>query len=106
MSSWVSHLPPERRRKAVIGHGMNEAELKQNGALDDYFLRNLNEEPRGWPVDSNSVDAVVCCVRWVHTQGPLQPALPCAAVLLGNLGLQNIQDEAAGWAILTLSCSL
>lgn len=63
MSSWVSHLPPERPRKKVIGHGMNEAELKQNGTLDDYFLRNLNEEPNGWPVDSASVDAVVCCVR-------------------------------------------
>ena len=63
MSSWVSHLPPERRRKKVIGHGMNEQELKQNGALDEYFLCNLNEEPSAWPVESNSVDAVVCCVR-------------------------------------------
>jgi hypothetical protein len=69
MSSWVSHLPPERRRKRVIGHGMNEAELKQNGALDEYFLRNLNEEPSGWPVESSSIDAVVCCVRYafIHT---------------------------------------
>lgn len=106
MSSWVSHLPPERRRKAVIGHGMNEAELKQNGALDDYFLRNLNEEPRGWPVDSDSVDAVVCCVRWARKQTPLQPAVQRAADMLGAAGLIHVQYEAAGWAILTLSCSL
>lgn len=26
MSSWVSHLPPERRYSKVIGHGMNAAE--------------------------------------------------------------------------------
>lgn len=70
MSSWVSHLPPERRRKKVIGHGMNEQELKQNGALDEYFLRNLNEEPSAWPVESNSVDAVVCCVSVQYLQQP------------------------------------
>jgi hypothetical protein len=26
MSSWVSHLPPERRYSKVVGHGMNAAE--------------------------------------------------------------------------------
>ena len=27
MSSWVSHLPPEKKYKRVIGHGMNAAEV-------------------------------------------------------------------------------
>ena len=27
MSSWVSHLPPERRYDEVVGHGMNAHEL-------------------------------------------------------------------------------
>ena len=26
MSSWVSHLPPEKKYKRVVGHGMNAAE--------------------------------------------------------------------------------
>ena len=26
MSSWVSHLPPERKYSKVVGHGMNAAE--------------------------------------------------------------------------------
>ena len=27
MSSWVSHLPPEKKYQRVIGHGMNAAEV-------------------------------------------------------------------------------
>ena len=27
MSSWVSHLPPEKKYKRVVGHGMNAAEV-------------------------------------------------------------------------------
>lgn len=27
MSSWVSHLPPEKKVKRVVGHGMNAAEV-------------------------------------------------------------------------------
>ena len=29
MSSWVSHLPPEKKYKRVVGHGMNAAEVSK-----------------------------------------------------------------------------
>lgn len=32
-SSWVSHLPPERKYGRVVGHGMNAAELGRNAQL-------------------------------------------------------------------------
>ena len=28
MSSWVSHLPPDKKYKRVVGHGMNAAEVR------------------------------------------------------------------------------
>ena len=28
MSSWVSHLPPEKQYERVVGHGMNAAEVR------------------------------------------------------------------------------
>ena len=69
MSSWVSHLPPEKQYKRVVGHGMNAQELQKNPRLDTYFVRNLNKEPRGWALEEQSIDAVLCCVRYEHHPG-------------------------------------
>lgn len=33
MSSWVSHLPPEKPYKKVVGHGMNAAEVRRCHSL-------------------------------------------------------------------------
>ena len=30
MSSWVSHLPPEKKYNRVVGHGMNAAEVSMS----------------------------------------------------------------------------
>lgn len=40
MSSWVSHLPPERRYSKVVGHGMNAAEA--SGPFTSRSLKYLN----------------------------------------------------------------
>ncbi len=48
----------------VVGHGMNAAELARNPQLDEFFVRNLNTDPKFAAAD-NSFDAVVCCVRRV-----------------------------------------
>lgn len=40
-------------------------ELAKNKQLDEFFVRNLNEEPDGWAAADQSFDAVVCCVRCV-----------------------------------------
>jgi hypothetical protein len=39
MSSWQSHLPENWKFSAVIGHGMNEMELKENKRLTEYFIQ-------------------------------------------------------------------
>lgn len=36
MSSWVSHLPDDRRYKRVVGHGMNAAEVYASQFCDPY----------------------------------------------------------------------
>jgi len=45
-SSWVSYLPKDYKRDPdgprVAGMGMNEAELKLNPQLTEYFVRDLN----------------------------------------------------------------
>lgn len=45
MSSWISHLPPEKPYGRVAGLGMNEAELAANGQLSDYHVHDLNADP-------------------------------------------------------------
>ena len=48
MSSWVSHLPPERTYARVVGLGLNAAELARNPALSEWVVRDLNAEPDGY----------------------------------------------------------
>jgi hypothetical protein len=61
MSSWVSHLPEQRRYAEVIGHGMNPDELAANPRLDRWFVQDLNADPR-LPLDASAFDAALCCV--------------------------------------------
>lgn len=65
MSSWVSHLPKDKRYGRVVGHGMNAEELAKNRQLDSFFVRNLNTDPSSWALEDQSMDAVLCCVRCV-----------------------------------------
>lgn len=46
MSSWISHLPPEVSFPAVVGLGLNRAELARNPRLTSYVVQNLNADPR------------------------------------------------------------
>ncbi|EFJ42486.1 hypothetical protein VOLCADRAFT_66880, partial [Volvox carteri f. nagariensis] len=69
-SSWVSHLPPEVYYSKVVGHGMNPSELARNPRLTAAFVRDLNKEPEGWPLEDRSLDAVVCCVSVQYLQQP------------------------------------
>ncbi|KAI8463981.1 MAG: hypothetical protein J3K34DRAFT_129281 [Monoraphidium minutum] len=69
-SSWVSHLPKDRKYKEVVGHGMNAQELAKNPQLDRWFVRDLNKEPGEWALGDASVDAVVCCVSVQYLQRP------------------------------------
>ena len=55
MSSWVSHLPPERNYAGVTGLGMNAEELAHNPRLTERIVHDLNEDPI-LPFDSGRFD--------------------------------------------------
>ena len=67
-SSWISHLPPDKKFQKVIGIGMNASELKANKRLDEHHVCDLNLKTN----DSNksllpmlkddSVNHVLCAV--------------------------------------------
>ena len=45
MSSWISHLPPEKTLGRVSGLGMNEQELATNSRLSEFVVQDLNRNP-------------------------------------------------------------
>lgn len=71
MSSWVSHLPDDLPLAEVIGHGMNEEELKANPRLTRWFVQNLNRDV-ALPLDDGSCDAVLCCVSVQYLRQPIE----------------------------------
>ena len=69
MSSWVSHLPDDRRYAEVVGHGMNAEELAANPRLDRWFVQDLNVQPT-LPLPDRSFDAALCCAGVQYLQQP------------------------------------
>ena len=69
MSSWVSHLPADRRYREVVGHGMNAEELAANPRLDRWFVADLNADPL-LPLEDAAFDAALCCVGVQYLQRP------------------------------------
>lgn len=71
MSSWRSHLPETKQFAAVMGHGMNSAEMDDNPQLSDHFIQNLNEN-QTLPFSDAMFDAVLCAVSVQYLQKPLE----------------------------------
>ncbi len=71
MSSWVSHFPADFPRNRIVGHGMNEEELKANPALAEYVLQDLNEDPK-LPFEDSRFDGVVICVSVQYLTRPVE----------------------------------
>ncbi len=69
MSSWVSHLPAERRYAEVVGHGMNAEELAANPRLDRWFVQDLNRDT-ALALDSGAFGGALCCVVVQYLQRP------------------------------------
>jgi hypothetical protein len=80
MSSWVSHLPDDLPTREVIGHGMNEEELAANPRLTRWFIQDLNQD-QALPIDSGSLDAVLCCVGMQYLQHPIEVATEVRRIL-------------------------
>ncbi|CAB9525229.1 Methyltransferase domain [Seminavis robusta] len=62
-SSWISHLPDDDIVPfgKVVGIGMNQQELEANKQLTDYFVQDLNENPKLEQLEDASFD-VICNV--------------------------------------------
>ena len=69
MSSWVSHLPASNNYKEVIGHGLNEQELKANKQLSSYWLQNLNVNQH-LPLADCQIDTGLIVAGWQYLQKP------------------------------------
>lgn len=69
MSSWVSHLPEEVAYAEVIGHGLNEQELRANPRLNRHWRQNLNRDQH-LPLEDASVDACLIVAGWQYLQYP------------------------------------
>src|SRR5689334_7337537 len=70
MSSWVSHFPGSFEIGRLVGHGMNEIELKQNKVLAEYFLQDLNKDLT-LPFEDNRFDGVTICVSVQYLTEPV-----------------------------------
>lgn len=57
--------------KRVVGHGLNAQELAKNPRLDEFFVKDINED-RELQMESCSFDAVICTVSVQYLQRPEQ----------------------------------
>ncbi len=71
MSSWVSHIPDDFEVGRLVGHGMNEEELRANPRLNQYFIQDLNLDPQ-LPPEDNSFDGVMICVSVQYLTRPVE----------------------------------
>ncbi len=71
MSSYRSHLPRALPVEHLVGLGLNAEEMRQNPQLDEFFLHDLNSEPR-LPFDEASFDAVLCTVSVQYMTQPVR----------------------------------
>ena len=71
MSSFRSHLPAGYQPGYVVGHGLNEAELRANHQLNEYLLQDLNRDPR-LPFEAGSFDAVLNTVSVQYLRRPVE----------------------------------
>ncbi len=68
MGSWVSHFP-DTALERVVGHGLNEAELRENDRYDEWFTQDLNRE-QALPLTDDAVDVVCCALSVQYLQYP------------------------------------
>jgi hypothetical protein len=71
MSSWVSHFPDDMPVGRLVGHGMNDIEMRNNPRLAEYFLQDLNRDPK-LPFEDDRFDGVVICVSVQYLTRPVE----------------------------------
>ena len=83
MSSWDSYLPKKKKYKKVIGHGLNEEELKRNKAFDEYWIQNFNINKK-IPLENETIDYCLMVAAWQYLQYPEKIAEEVARILNKN----------------------
>ena len=83
MSSWVSHLPNNRKYKKVIAHGMNESELNANPRIDKYWVQNLNKSQL-MPFEDSTFDVGLIVAGWQYLQYPEKVSLELSRIIKAN----------------------
>lgn len=71
MSSWRSHLPEGLPTERVVGLGLNEVEMRENPQLDEWFVHDLNSEPR-LPFEPATFDSVIVTVSIQYMTRPVE----------------------------------
>ena len=71
-SSWISHLPYNKKFEKVIGIGMNQQELKKNSQLDEFYVHDLNSNPTLSMLNDTSVDHVIIAVSVDYLKRPYE----------------------------------
>ena len=69
MSSWVSHLPENASYKEVVGHGLNEEELRKNPRLTRWWIQNLNKNQE-LPLNDESINVILIVAGWQYLEQP------------------------------------
>ncbi len=80
MGSWVAHLPADIAYAEIIGHGMNETELRANPRYDRWFVQDLNHDPI-LTLATATIDAAAICVSVQYLQQPIVVLREIARVL-------------------------
>lgn len=70
MSGWTSHLTEAGDNTKIIGFGMNPDEMKENSALRDYVVQDLNQNLI-LPFADNHFDLVVCSLSVEYLVEPV-----------------------------------
>jgi len=71
MAGWDSHIPPGLQPSRVVGLGLNEHELKENKALTESVIHDLNKEPR-LPFPDNTFHVVLNTVSVDYMTKPIE----------------------------------
>lgn len=69
-ASWKTHLPPRFDKRALVGLGMNAAELASNPLIDEPLVQDLNLQPR-LPFPDAAFDAVFCTSAVAYLTRPV-----------------------------------
>ena len=71
MAGWDSHIPKTLHPNRIIGLGLNSNELRENQALDESVLHDLNKDPR-LPFPDSCFDVVINTVSVDYMTQPVR----------------------------------